>query len=298
MEPLLAKYRVSKEQDIPQLKKIFKTSFDVSNEEVEFFFSQKFSLKNCLIGETDEKIVCALHLMDASFVFKSFNERVYYVYAAATLPEYRKKGLMTRLLEYSFKVTKERGKSYSVLKPENTALYDFYQKLGYKKFFKESIYTIERKEFFDLIKLRNKSFKETNGEHTKKESPEEILKEALLNRGGILFTESHIKYALEYNKLLGGSSYVLDGGFLICNLENKDTLYISELFYLKEETLYSLLLKVYNEFKSVKKYIIKTPCGILKNIFEGKVQYCGMIRSMGGEEVFGDSEKPYLGFTL
>lgn len=210
---------------------------------------------------------------------------------------------MTRLLEYSFKVTKERGKSYSVLKPENTALYDFYQKLGYKKFFKESICTIERKELFKLIEPKIKCFQNVGNKYAENKKLEEILRKNLISGGGIFFNENHIKYALEYNKLLGGSSYVLDDGFLICNLEGKDVLYISELFFLKEETLYNLLQGAYNDFQSVKKYVIKTPCGNnlngnVKNVFEEKVQYCGMIKSINGSKDLFHSASPYLGFTL
>lgn len=60
------------------------------------------------------------------------NERMLYVYGAATLPEYRKLGIMTSLLSRAEKFAKDNGYKSLILRPNNKHNEEFYRKNGYE----------------------------------------------------------------------------------------------------------------------------------------------------------------------
>lgn len=61
---------------------------------------------------------------------------VQYIYAAATLPAYRGRGLCRTLLETAFEIGRERGQTASFLRPATPSLSDYYRRLGYRPFFR------------------------------------------------------------------------------------------------------------------------------------------------------------------
>ena len=299
MNNFLKKCRLANSFEIPALKYLFETCFSASPAEVTFFFEKKFDLNNCLVYKADGKVVSALHLMDAELVHSCCSEKAYYVYAASTLPDYIKCGFMSALINYSFVIAKNRGKTFSVLKPEDLELYKFYEKLGYRKFFKESFFILNKRELFSLLKEKHHfEFTEENDFNKKTSMIYDLLKRMCAKSGGICWSEDHINYALEYNKLCGGKAFVFEEGFLVCGLKNEHTLEISELFCLTKNTLFRLLFNLLYTFKNVKEYIFKVPVGCFKGILKEKVQYCGMIRGLKEGVKILDDGKPYIGFTL
>ncbi len=300
MNVFLEKCRLANVVDVPVLKHLFEGCFCVSHAEVNFFFEKKFTLDNCLVCEVDGKVASALHLMDAELLCGCHCEKVCYVYAASTFPRYRKRGFMSALINYSFEVARGRGKAFSVLKPETLGLYRFYEKLGYKSFFKESFFSFNTEELFSILREKycfkgiGKAYFDENITTT----VNKLSKKMCTELGGIFWNGSHINYALEYNELCGGKAFVLEKGFLVCCLKSENTLEVSEFFCLTEDTLFELLFKALCTFNGVKKYIFKVPVGCFKGIVEEKVQYCGMIRELKEGVSVLDYSNPYIGFTL
>jgi predicted acetyltransferase len=71
--------------------------------------------------------------------------QLFYISGAATLPEYRKKGLMGELLVHSFQEMKNRGALFTILIPQEKGMEPFYQKYGYTPCFDYTTSLIGRK---------------------------------------------------------------------------------------------------------------------------------------------------------
>ena len=62
---------------------------------------------------------------------------VQYIYAAATLPAYRGRGVLRCLAESrAFEVGRSRGQAASFLRPASQGLTDYYTQFGYRPFFR------------------------------------------------------------------------------------------------------------------------------------------------------------------
>lgn len=92
----------------------------------------------------DGKIVSAFYLIDVQLV--SFNKRFSgkYLYAAATHPSYRSKGIMQSMIAGTASELKKNGIDFICLYPAEESLYGYYKKLGFKNIFSERVYTIEK----------------------------------------------------------------------------------------------------------------------------------------------------------
>ena len=141
----LSDVRFTVEKDIPSLKKLWHISFGDDYSYINKFFSTAFQKENALVICDGDSVVSALYLMESHILKDGKIYKAYYVYAVATLPSYRGKGLMTALLNKADEIAKERCVSYLFLVPANATLYDMYEKLGYKKGFFCKEKSIERK---------------------------------------------------------------------------------------------------------------------------------------------------------
>ena len=121
-----------------------------------------------------------------------------YVYAVATLPEYRKKGYARAVLETAADLWKEP----LILSPAERSLYTYYEKLGYETWLKESSLTIERKkESEDGWQLRPVDVKEYT-----------TLRNRLLSREGLVkWKEEQIAFAHRYYTGEQGQAAVRSG---------------------------------------------------------------------------------------
>ena len=118
---------------LPQIKTMCARCFDMEIEEVEYVFEQKYiSTRICYAIEDEDKICCMLFTVPCKIAVEGELRKGHYIYGACTLPEYRHRGLMHRLVEYANTQTAEKGDEFSALLPASKALYDFYGDMGYR----------------------------------------------------------------------------------------------------------------------------------------------------------------------
>ena len=86
----MLKLTISNNSMVPELKELYKESFCASDNEVDFFFDNKYREENCVVCLLEGKVVSALHMFD-TFILNADKGKTpaYYLYAAATLPQYR-----------------------------------------------------------------------------------------------------------------------------------------------------------------------------------------------------------------
>lgn len=90
-------------------------------------FTDKYFDMCCRYIERDGKIVSMLYLLDCKVFNGDETYHAFYLYAAATDPDYRNRGLMSELLNEVLKENK-----VIITKPANEKLFHFYEKFGFK----------------------------------------------------------------------------------------------------------------------------------------------------------------------
>ena len=113
--------------NIDALKALWKTVFGDPDAFIDTFFRVAYSPDRCRYIEEDGNIISALYWFDCSYE----GGKLAYIYAVATHPEHRGKGLASRLLEDTHAHLKELGYAGAVLKPAS-GLFPFYARLGYE----------------------------------------------------------------------------------------------------------------------------------------------------------------------
>ena len=124
---------------IDSLKQLWKTVFGDPDCFIDAFFQIAYSPDRCRYMEANGEAVCALYWFDCSYE----GGKLAYIYAVATHPEHRGKGLASRLLQQTHDQLKAQGYAGAVLKPA-ADLFPFYERLGYitsgyiRRFYAES----------------------------------------------------------------------------------------------------------------------------------------------------------------
>ncbi len=297
--------KLSNKRMLPELKKLYQESFCASDSEVDFFFDNKYREENCVVCLLEGKVVSALHMLD-TFILNSDREKTpaYYFYAAATFPQYRNKGFMRKTIDYANSVAVSKGQEFSFLMPANENLCKFYEKIGYKQFFKT---------FF--VKLNCAELKKNVGEckgnfqaATAQLNLEKIRFSFYNQEGDVFWSEKDINFAFKQNEFYNGQNVFTDDGYAICARKDDGCVEILELAVLNvtedvykikslKESVFLLLSKVLQNVRA-KEYVLRLPCS-LSDLFygHGNFKNFGMIKNLSGEKILVNAT-PYLGLTL
>lgn len=127
-----------------QLDRLWRASFNDPMKVSRYFMKYKYLPQNCVVYTEGEEVVSALHLLPAKIQLEGKLYPAQYVYAAATLPEFRNKGCMSQLLDFAAELGRQRGIACSVLVPSTQSLFKFYEKFGYHPFFYVRSVKVER----------------------------------------------------------------------------------------------------------------------------------------------------------
>lgn len=144
-----------KEQALSLYKKVFYED----GEDFAKTFTDKYFDKCCRFSKKDGKVVAMLYLLDCTVFDGEQTHSAFYLYAAATDPNYRNQGLMSKLINSALAEDK-----LIITKPANDKLFSFYEKFGFnicsfkdeikKEFPKEETLGLEQ-----YIQLRKKLLK-------------------------------------------------------------------------------------------------------------------------------------------
>lgn len=122
-----------------EIKELWESIFREDEKVIDVFFEKIFPFAVIPVIKTDGKIVSSLFLLDCTI--GAYKGKC--VYCAMTKNEYRGKGYMKMLLDYSYVFCKNNGYDFLVLVPAEKSLFDYYSKCGFEKF------GFHRKHFFD-----------------------------------------------------------------------------------------------------------------------------------------------------
>ncbi len=132
-------FKFAEASDIPEIRRLWDIAFGNEKDFNEYYFKNIFDASKTLICKIDGKFAAMTQMLE--YTIHGFGN-ISYIYGAATMPEFRGRGVMTALLNESFKTDKKNNKAGSALIPANSGLFDFYARFGYKKAFftKNAVY--------------------------------------------------------------------------------------------------------------------------------------------------------------
>lgn len=111
-----------------QLKTLWHLAFGDGIEFIQLFFQTAYSSQRCLYLTEDGQVTAALYWLDCAYM----DQKQAYIYAVATHPDHRGKGLCRKLMDRTHALLKEQGYRAALLRPADDGLRRMYRKMGYR----------------------------------------------------------------------------------------------------------------------------------------------------------------------
>lgn len=117
----------NRETEREQIVDIWQKCFGDEREYIDFYMQERMTDHNMLVVHEDGKIVSMASFLPVRYLCGAEYVDARYVYAVATLPEYRGRGLAARILKFA----QEYYGQPLLLAPAEKTLTDYYEKLGF-----------------------------------------------------------------------------------------------------------------------------------------------------------------------
>lgn len=282
-----------------ELARLWKICFEEPARPAKYFLNNYFRPENALIYQVGEKIAAAVYLLPATVVSMDGPAQAHYIYAAATLPQYRSRGFMAALLAGAALAGAHRGDQYSVVLPATESLYPLYEKAGYAPFFRSRLVSVPAE------KLRAAAAPGQPG-ITVIPGPElNALRNGFLaeQTGSVLWSDEAFAFAAGMGSVYGDRLVcsLTEGkpAYALCRKLDADTCLVLETMA-DETTFPGLAAKLTGAF-SAQTYRFRLPVsgGLFRS--EGEAVPFGMIRPVGGaapDRIQPENGAPYLGLAL
>jgi len=203
-----------------QLKALWKTVFGDTDEYISLFFKKRFVPSQCVAAIIGDKVAGMLFMLPFKLISgeQSFDGR--YIYAVATHPDYRRRGISEAMLEFAHKKAESEGAALSALVPANAPLFDYYRKRGFEtEFYKKEIAvypnSAEKAELGSCLLDEQLDFRR------------ELFKNS---RMFVEWDKDALSYQQQENDLLGGETLCFDcpqNGYALC-IAADDSAFIRE----------------------------------------------------------------------
>ena len=271
----MTEYRTAGSGDLGELKKLWLGCFEDREEAADLFFERNKDTYHAYAATVGGKLVSALYLIDC----KLCGENAHYLCGASTLPEYRKRGIMGGLIEYSLNDAKNRGDRSSVLLPANEKLYGYYGARGYRACCSVSRAVVKRSELErDRVPIAMPGTAEP-----------ERLQSGFRKNNFLYWNNNYIRFAADYYACYGVKT-VFSKNALAVFEEGNGVCTVIYAIYNDIKELKTLLL----ENTSSNRFVIFGKCG--EAAFENsKKEKYGMARALTSKPLPNDI---YIGITL
>lgn len=254
------------------LERIWKLCFDEKADRARYFFDNRYNPNRCAvyIDEETGRPVAMLHMLDASITEDSEIIPVQYIYAAATRPDYQRRGIMKQLTEYARRCAELEKIRYQIVVPGGRQMFRFYEKLGFYRCFKVRSVFMTRHDLEALSDVKKyPATKGISGLTLNLNDVHSVRRDILVDREGFITWDFQAtKYAIGLHENYGGSVVAATNGFeagyamcfpradgtvevseLICHPEF-ETRIIRRMLRMYEQERFELRLPVYAEFFS------------------------------------------------
>lgn len=136
--------RFADSRDFDAVLMLWKRCFPGDEAFTQWFFENQYHPAVTLLDEENGKLCAMLQMLPYQLRDMRDVRPVTYIYGACTAPEYRRQHRMDRLLQYSFELDRQAGRSASILIPQEEWLFGFYDQFGYQPAFFVDTQIIDR----------------------------------------------------------------------------------------------------------------------------------------------------------
>lgn len=261
-----------------------------------YFLNNYFVPHDCLVYRTGGRIGAALYMLPCRILTETGTLQAHYVFAAATLPEYRSRGYMSSLLAYAAIAGTERGDRFSVVLPSGDSLYGFYEKAGYTDLFQLRMLTVTNEELQNLAGHGAAACV----------LPESARLNALRidclagQYGSVLWDNRMFHFAIGISQVYGDRLVCITKGYsdayALCREENGSC---TVLELMTDDTMFPYLAEAILREVPSGSYQFRLPAASGPFQGKGKIVRFGMAKPIGG--TLPDDVRtscPYLGLTL
>lgn len=137
---------IAQEKDIPRLREIWKACFGDPDSYLDFYYAQGFPKFQTLIDRQEGEISSMLTVVPSFYKKEGECFDAAYLYAVGTAPEWRGKGIASRLLADAHDYLRNTGVKVATLFPAEESLYRFYEKAGYQTGFSVCEVKLEKED--------------------------------------------------------------------------------------------------------------------------------------------------------
>lgn len=118
------KVRKLRQEEHLRTRKLWEEIFTEDTPEfVDYYYSVKAKENEIYVIEDGDQIVSMLHLNPYQMRIGNQICQTHYIVGVATVPQYRRRGLMAELLNYVLRVMHDRGEPFTFLMPASEAIY-------------------------------------------------------------------------------------------------------------------------------------------------------------------------------
>jgi GNAT superfamily N-acetyltransferase len=280
-----------------ELAQIWEVCFEEPARPAKYFLNNYFRPQNCLIYQNNNKIAAVVYLLPAQIAVENKPVQAHYIFAAATLPQYRGHGYMAALMAAAALVGTNRGDQYSAVLPANSELYKLYQKSGYTTFFQISTQSVSLDKMCVLAESRSANkvlltYQQLNE-----------LRNSQLGTGSVLWSDDAFCFADGIGRVYGDKLICSKTGekyaYAICRRIDEDACKVLELMA-NGDTIHDLAVNIICSLPA-QNYIFRLTADSTLLGIEGQKSEFGMIKPIGGTTLaplLQASSAPYLGLCL
>lgn len=176
---------------LPQGKQLWHTAFGDSPEFIENFFTTAYAPERSRCITENGQLAAALYWLDAQFE----GQKLAYVYAVSTHPDFRNRGLCRRLMADTHELLKKKGYSAAALLPAEKELREMYAKMGYRNCCTSREFTAEAGQPLPIRAIGQAEFT--------------ALRRSFLPKGGVIQEGPSLAYLETYAQFYAGEDFLL-----------------------------------------------------------------------------------------
>lgn len=194
------------EKNREDIQAIWQSSFGDEEEYIDFFIKNRMTEDTMLLYYLGDKVVSMASFLPVEYCREEGNIPSRYVYAVATLPEYRGCGYASMILEFA---KKHYGEPL-ILSPAAEGLIAYYERLGFKRAFTETQETVD--DDIQAMELSVSGEVADNydlSEQITGETYAKIRDAHFMQEGFVRWTAEAVDYAIEENAFCGGKTLMV-----------------------------------------------------------------------------------------
>lgn len=242
--------RTSRVQDVPSLRELWKLAFGDEEDYIHHFFTQYYTPERMLVLEEDGQVQAMTAWFDMPVVsVQGVTIPSAYLYAVATHPDYRGKGLAGQLLAFADHWLKEQGFDCVTTVPARPDLHRFFEQNGFMEQF-----VLMREEYLPKASETCAVLKRVDAREYNV-----LREEVLTGKAHVAYAAPALDYQAGVCALSGGGLYRVGERGCACVELSGDEVFVKEL--LVPETQREAALAAIAQLYPAKGYQVRTPYG-------------------------------------